>query len=120
MKANVPSKLFALLASAAFMAAVSPSAGAQNCDDPRVDRAACQREAGAAAQAQQQGKLNSPGGYSENALKRCNRQPEGAARDACVKRVTGTGDTEVRGSVKGGGKLRTNEMPVPAADAPKQ
>ncbi len=81
----------------------------------RVDRTACLREAAAAQDAKQRGKLNSPGGYDENALKRCNRQPEGAARDACVKRVTGAGTTHVTGSVKGGGKLRTTEMPVPAS-----
>ena len=120
MNVKFPSKFFTLLASAVLMAATTLPASAQNCDDPRVDRAECKREAGAAAQAKQQGKLNSPGGYSKNALKRCNNQPEGAARDACVKRVTGAGDTKVRGSVKGGGKLRMNEMPVPAADAPKQ
>ena len=80
-----------------------------------------EREAAAAAQAKRQGKLPTQGEeqYQKNALKRCERQPEGAARDACVKRVTGAGDTTTRGSVEGGGKMRTNTMEVPPADAPK-
>lgn len=80
-----------------------------------------EREAAAAAQAKRQGKLPTQGDeqYQQNALKRCDRQPEGTARDACVKRVTGAGDTTTRGSVEGGGKMRTNTMQVPAPDAPK-
>ncbi|MBB3178620.1 hypothetical protein [Variovorax sp. Sphag1AA] len=79
------------------------------------------REAAAAAQAKRQGKLPTQGDeqYQKNALKRCERQPEGTARDACVKRVTGAGDTTTRGSVQGGGQVRTNTMQVPPADAPK-
>ena len=80
-----------------------------------------ERETAAAAQAKRQGKLPTKGDeqYQKNALKRCERQPEGTARDACVKRVTGAGDTTTRGSVEGGGKMRTNTMQVPATDAPK-
>ena len=75
----------------------------------------------AAAQAKRQGKLPTKGDeqYLQNALKRCERQPEGTARDACVKRVTDAGDTTTRGSVEGGGKIRTNNMQVPATEAPK-
>jgi len=114
----------AVLAVAALAGSVNASIAAtdsalERCSDPRVDRTACLREAAAAQDAKQRGKLNSPGGYDENALKRCNRQPEGAARDACVKRVTGAGTTHVTGSVKGGGKLRTTEMPVPASTPSK-
>jgi hypothetical protein len=83
------------------------------CNDPRVDRAACMREAGAARQAKQQGNLTSTGGYEENALARCQRQPADA-RAACEERVRGTGNAEVRGSVPGGGKIRSTETPVPA------
>lgn len=89
-------------------------AQASNCEDPRVDRVACYREAAAAQEMKRQGLPESRGGYSENALRRCQRHPEGKARAACEKRVLGKGNTEVRGSVKGGGKLRRNEMPVPA------
>ena len=80
-----------------------------------------EREAAAAAQAKRQGKLPTKGDeqYLQNALKRCVRQPEGTARDACVKRVTDAGDTTTRGSVEGGGKNRTNTMQVPATEAPK-
>jgi len=79
------------------------------------------REAAAAAQAKRQGKLPTKGDeqYQKNALARCERQPAGTAREACEKRVLGTGDTTTRGSVEGGGKVRTNTMQVPATEAPK-
>lgn len=89
------------------------TAATVKCNDPRVDRTACFREAAAAQEAKRQGTLNSPGGYEENALRRCLRQPE-SARAACEQRVRGTGNTQVRGSVAGGGKIRITETPVPA------
>lgn len=94
---------------------VAASAFAQatvTCEDPRVDRTACYREAAAAQEAKRQGRLNSPGGYDENALRRCQHHPAGHARTACEKRVMGAGNTTVSGSVHGGGKMRRNEMPV--------
>jgi hypothetical protein len=94
--------------------AQADSSAAAKCSDPRVDRAACLREAAAADQAKRQGTLNSPGGYEENALLRCERQPEGAAREACIQRVQGEGNTETRGSVPGGGVIRRTETPLPA------
>ena len=104
----------AMLAAGAVMGRPAWAADdAAACDDPRVDRAACMREAAAAKQAKQQGNLNSTGGYEENALARCQRQPADA-RAACEKRVRGTGNTEIRGSVQGGGKIRRTETPVPA------
>lgn len=109
----------AVVVSSAHSLAATTDSALEKCSDPRVDRTACLREAAAAQDAKQRGTLNSPGGYDENALKRCNRQPEGAARDACVKRVTGAGTTNVTGSVKGGGKLRTTEVPVPATTLSK-
>lgn len=80
------------------------------------------REAAAAAQAKSQGQLTTKGDeqYQKNALARCQRQPAGTAREACEKRVLGEGETTTRGSVEGGGKLRTNTMQVPAAEAPKK
>lgn len=82
---------------------------------------AANREAAAAAAAQRQGQLNTQGPeqYQKNALARCQRQPEGTAREACEKRVLGSGDTTTRGSVEGGGKLRRNTMKVPAPEAAK-
>ena len=79
------------------------------------------REAAAAAQAKNQGKLSTQGEeqYRQNALARCERQPAGTAREACIKRVTEEGDTSVRGSVQGGGQIRSNTMQVPANPAPK-
>ncbi|WP_143044824.1 hypothetical protein [Variovorax sp. YR216] len=103
----------ALVAGGAVMVAASAFAQATvTCEDPRVDRTACYREAAAAQEAKRQGRLNSPGGYDENALRRCQHQPAGHARTACEKRVTGAGNTKVHGSVQGGGKIRRNEMPV--------
>ncbi|MDM0001859.1 hypothetical protein QTI24_24840 [Variovorax sp. J22P240] len=80
------------------------------------------REAGAAAEAKRQGQLTTKGDeqYQKNALARCQRQPAGTAREACEKRVMGTGETTTRGSVEGGGKLRSNTMQVPAPEAPKK
>lgn len=103
-------------ASAALAAQPDPAAAnaTAKCNDPRVDRTACFREAAAAQEAQRRGTLTSTGGYDQNALRRCQRQPE-SARAACEQRVLGTGDTEVRGSVQGGGKIRRTETPVPAS-----
>jgi len=125
MNFNLRSTLGVLLASGALMAAVTPASAqpaSVKCEDPRVDRTACYREAAAAQEAMRQGRLNSPGGYEENAMKRCQRQPEGSAREACMHRMQGTGGhTKTTGSVKGGGKLHRHEMPMPAKEAaPKQ
>ena len=105
-----------LIVASVVMAWNSAFAQAGNCDDPRINTEACQRERAAAAQAKSQGQLTTKGDeqYQKNALARCQNQPEGAARDACVKRATGEGDTTVRGSVEGGGKMRSNTMEVPA------
>jgi hypothetical protein len=127
MNLTLRSTLGALLASGALMAAMTPPAAAQQpatvtCEDPRVDRTACYREAAAAQEAKRQGTLNSPGGYEQNAMKRCQRQPEGSAREACMHRVKGSaGHTTTTGSVKGGGKMHRHEMHMPAQEAaPKQ
>jgi hypothetical protein len=97
------------------------TSGATKCDDPRVNTEACKREKAAAAHAKSQGKLTTKGEeqYQANALKRCEAQPEGPARESCRQRVMGEGNTTVTGSVKGGGMLSTNEITVPATDAPK-
>jgi len=115
VKRFIRSTMGALLASGALMGAASAVAApaTMTCEDPRVDRTACYREAAAAQEAMRQGRMNSPGGYEQNALARCQRQPA-EARAACEKRVRGTGNTTVTGSVQGGGKLRRNEMPAPA------
>lgn len=115
MKPFLRSTTSALLAAGALIGAGTALAqsNAPNCDDPRVDRTACYREAAAAQEAKRQGQLKSPGGYEQNALARCQRQPE-SARAACEKRVLGTGNTTISGSVQGGGKIRRTEVPVPA------
>ena len=85
------------------------------CDGVEQDRTACLREAGAARQAAARGKLTSasPIVYEQNALARCNLQPE-SERPACEARMRGTGQTQVEGSVMGGGLIRETVTPVPA------
>jgi hypothetical protein len=98
-------------------AAKAPTAATMpDCSDPNVNTAACKREKAAAAHAKSKGKLTTKGEeqYQANALKRCERQPEGPARDSCRERVMGKGNTTTTGSVKGGGTLSTNEITVPA------
>jgi hypothetical protein len=110
-----------LAGSAAFIGV--PRAFAQaNCEDPRVNTEACKRERAAAAQAKSQGELRTKGQdqYQENALRRCDNQPEGPARESCRQRVMGQGNTTMSGSVEGGGRVKRNEMPVTPPDAAKK
>lgn len=99
-----------------------PHASAQDCSDPRINTEACKRERAAAAQAKSQGELRTKGAdqYQENALRRCDNQPEGPARESCRQRVMGSGNTSISGSVEGGGKVHRNEMPITSPDAEKK
>ena len=85
------------------------------CGQINQDKAACIREAGAAAQASRQGGLTSasPDTYRQNALARCQVQPP-EDRMACEQRVTGAGNTTIDGSVLGGGAIRETVTTVPA------
>lgn len=72
-------------------------------------RATCLKEAGAALQETRRGHLNDgQGGYSQNALLRCNALPADD-RDACHRRIEGEGTTS--GSAPAGGLVR--ELVVP-------
>ena len=116
-----------LIACAAGALAGAPAAFAQGtsgsaqtptlmpCDGVLQDRAACQREAGAAKQEAQRNGLTSatPGAYDQNALARCELQPM-ADRAACEARVKGTGMSSTEGSVLGGGVIRETVTPIPA------
>lgn len=105
----------ALIAGAAvFTATPATSYAASACDDPRVDTAACQREKAAAAAEKRDGSLVTKGEeqYRANALRRCEHQPEGPARESCHQRVMGAGNTTTTGSVRGGGTLSTNEIVI--------
>lgn len=84
------------------------------CDGIQQDRAACIREAGAAQQASQTGALTtpSPDAAMQNALARCQNQPAEDQR-ACRDRVRGTGNTDIEGSVLGGGAIRETVTPIP-------
>ena len=85
------------------------------CDGVLQDRAACQREAGAAKQEARRNGLTSasPSAYDQNALARCELQPI-AERAACEARVKGTGMSSTDGSVLGGGVIRETVTPIPA------
>ncbi|MBS0391430.1 MAG: hypothetical protein KGM60_11510 [Comamonadaceae bacterium] len=73
---------------------------------PAADRAACIREAGAAAQAARQGGLTtaSASTYEHNALARCDVFKNPEDKSDCVARMGSK--ASVQGSVDGGGILR--------------
>ncbi|MBS0453641.1 MAG: hypothetical protein JSS14_20275 [Proteobacteria bacterium] len=106
----------------AFAAGASATSTYQSeravCGQIQQDKAACIREAGAAAQASRQGHLTyAPDAtYRQNALARCQAQPA-EDRTACEQRVTGTGNTTIEGSVLGGGDIRETVTQVPAASS---
>jgi hypothetical protein len=86
----------------------------QNCVDGQTnqDRATCLREAGAAKQESQSGKLSDSGDYRSNASKRCETLPADQKSD-CERRAMGEGS--VSGSVGSGGVVRELVTPVPAS-----
>ncbi|MDM0011320.1 hypothetical protein QTH87_02605 [Variovorax sp. J22P168] len=117
MKIALRTCLAALLTTAS-LAATAPAfaadpPGSLPCDGVLQDKAACLRERGAAAQMNRQAGSVAPDAATlqQNALARCARQPA-SDREACEARVTGAGATEVRGSVLGGGVVRTTETPI--------
>lgn len=99
-----------LCGSAAFAADKGPSTLQQEraaCAQlPEESRRACEREAGAAAQAARSGGLSSmdAGAYERNALARCDAFPDPQDKAECQARM-GSRAT-VGGSVEGGGLLR--------------
>ena len=99
-----------LCSSAAFAASQAPSALQQEraaCARlPEESRSACEREAGAAAQAARSGGLSSAdaGTYERNALARCDAFQNPQDKAECQARM-GSRAT-VGGSVEGGGLLR--------------
>ncbi|SIR20447.1 hypothetical protein [Pseudacidovorax sp. RU35E] len=91
------------------------------CGHIQQDRAACIREAGAAAQAARQGNLSSANAntYRQNALARCQLHQTRVDRAACEARVTGQGDTTIDGSVLGGGLIRETVTTLPPTSMPR-
>ncbi len=95
------------------------SAASSACDGIQQDRAACQREAGAARQAAgQPGGLTSgsPAALDANALARCQQLPAAEQAD-CEARIRGGASgssSSSSGSVMGGGVIRETVTPVPA------
>lgn len=106
-----------VLGAAATLASAQGSVAAEKarCDGVQQDKAACQREAGAARQEAQRGGLTSASGatYDQNALARCQLQPA-ADRADCEARVRGSGTSSTQGSVMGGGVIRETVTPIPA------
>ena len=114
----IPRLLAAMvLGAAATLASAQGSVAAEKarCDGVQQDKAACQREAGAARQEAQRGGLTSASGatYDQNALARCQLQPA-ADRADCEARVRGSGTSSTQGSVMGGGVIRETVTPIPA------
>ncbi|MGR4871546.1 hypothetical protein ACIPRI_22095 [Variovorax sp. LARHSF232] len=99
----------------------APGAPSSACDGVQQDKAACQREAGAARQAAgQPGGLTSgsPGALDANALARCQQLPAAEQAD-CEARIRGGASSSSSGSVMGGGVIRETVTPVPAPEAGK-
>jgi hypothetical protein len=106
-----------ILGAAATLASAQDSVAVDKakCDGVQQDKAACQREAGAARQEAQRGGLTSASGatYDQNAMARCQLQPA-ADRADCEARVRGSGASSTQGSVMGGGVIRETVTPIPA------
>jgi hypothetical protein len=83
------SSVGAIVAAGALMAVGDARAAADDparCNKPGVNHTACMHEVAAANAAKRNGTLTSPGGYEQNALRRCERVPPDARAD-CEKRV---------------------------------
>lgn len=113
----IAASLLAGLPAWAQAPAAAPAAAAEaaRCDGVQQDKAACQREAGAARQEAARGGLTSGGlsGNQANALARCQQLPA-ADRADCEVRVRGGEGSSSSGSVMGGGVIRETVTPVPA------
>jgi len=113
-----------LLSNAALAQSTPAQPSAAACDGVQQDKAACQREAGAARQEAARNGLTtgSAATLDANALERCKLQPA-ADQAECEARVRGAaaggGSVSTSGSVMGGGVIRETVTPVPApATAP--
>lgn len=106
-----------VLASPAGLAAPSNEVqdAQQNCDGSKQDRAACLREAGAAAQERRRGGLTNPAPQQQqdNAQARCADQLA-ASRADCEARMQGAANSKAEGSVAGGGIIRETVTPASA------
>lgn len=76
----------------------------------------CRREAGAAYETARKGELtdSSSTQYQQNAVQRCQSLPI-AQRDECLRTMQQGSDTQVYGSVSGGGILRRTEITTQGA-----
>ena len=90
-------------------------AAAARCDGVQQDKAACEREAGAAKQEAVRGGLTSGSApaLDANAMERCQQLPAADKAD-CEARVRGAAGSSSSGSVMGGGVIRESVTPVPA------
>ncbi|SFM05026.1 hypothetical protein [Variovorax sp. OV329] len=101
-------------------AQTTPPPAVVQCDGVQQDKAACQREAGAAKQEAARGGLTSPAPSSQeaNAMARC-QSLAGADKADCEARMRGAGSSSSSGSVMGGGVIRETVTPVPAPSPAK-
>ncbi|MGB3836193.1 hypothetical protein [Castellaniella sp.] len=93
----------------------------QRCNTtPGIDKQACLQEAGAAAQAAEQGKLTTPSmqAESQNRTRRCSNLPADKRQD-CMILMEDT-HAQTQGSVQSGGVIRetTITIPAPVTSAP--
>ena len=121
LRAFLPAAAIAAMAWAwpLLPAGAQAQAPAAQCDGVQQDKAACQREAGAARQEAGRGGLTTaaPSSQEANALARCQNLP-GADKVDCEAGVRGgaggAGGGSSSGSVMGGGVIRETVTPVPA------
>ena len=120
---NLPSFPLAspLPSAAASVGAQTPApAPPVRCDGVQQDKAACEREAGAARQEAARGGLTSGSASTldANAMERCQQVPAADKAD-CEARVRGAAGSSSSGSVMGGGVIRESVTPVPAPSPAK-
>jgi len=79
----------------------------------------CRRDAGAAYETARKGELNSGPSdqLRQNAIQRCNNLPA-AQREDCMINMQQGANTQIQGSVTGGGILRRTEIVIPGDPAP--
>jgi hypothetical protein len=133
----LPSRLAAGIVSFGALMSVLPAATAESpaaathrqeraaclADTSHQDQATCLREADAARTEARRGGLTTADAevLSQNAGKRCQAQPAGAARTACLRMAAGEGTAS--GSVADGGRLRTltsRSAEPPSTPLPRQ
>lgn len=108
--------LFAPLAQAAGPAQSQYQRDVEHCNTtPGIDKAACLKEAGAAAQAARNDTLTAPSNAAEarNRVQRCDNLT-GSQRQECMDLMDNKTQVREQGSVQSGGILRETTITIPA------